>query len=313
MPMSSTPRPSCRYLKRATAPGDEEEERAQAEQRERVGGEDDERVGRDGEDRRDGVDGEDHVGERDRDQRGDRRLEPREPRAHAVHELRALVVLLPRAQDPPARPGEQGGERPGDPAVGLERLGAEEDEHGAQAERDQDAPEQHARLLVARDGERGEDQREDEDVVERERLLHHVAGEEGLAGPAAGDDPETRTEGDGEPDPDPAPDRGRADGHVLLRRPGLQVDDDHQGEEGEQAAPREGACGHGFGHGFGTSGWSSAISRRFLRPAWAAGPGCRGTVLTGTGLSGYFPSAASVIPGGGSPCGRGERQRRRRA
>ena len=48
----------------------------------------------------------------------------------------------------------------------------------AHHERAEDAPEQHPVLVLARDREGAEDQREDEDVVDAQRLLDEVAGEE---------------------------------------------------------------------------------------------------------------------------------------
>ena len=56
--------------------------------------------------RRHGVHGEDHVGERDGHQGGRRRSQRRKAPADAIDELRAFVVIMACAQDPPARPGQ---------------------------------------------------------------------------------------------------------------------------------------------------------------------------------------------------------------
>jgi hypothetical protein len=50
------------------------------------------------------------------------------------------------------------------------------DHDRAQHDHAQDAPEQHPVLVLPRDGEEAEDQRDDEDVVHRQRLLDHEAG-----------------------------------------------------------------------------------------------------------------------------------------
>ena len=57
-----------------------------------------------------------------------------------------------------------------------DQLGAEGDEHPAQHERAGDADEQHPLLQLARHREGGQQQEEDEQVVDRQRLLDEVAG-----------------------------------------------------------------------------------------------------------------------------------------
>ena len=54
---------------------------------------------------------------------------------------------------------------------------AGEDEHRAQDQGAEDAPEQHPELVLRRHGEVAEDHRPDEDVVDREALLDQVAGQ----------------------------------------------------------------------------------------------------------------------------------------
>jgi hypothetical protein len=59
-----------------------------------------------------------------------------------------------------------------------EQRRARQDEDGAQQERADDAPEEHAVLVLAGDPEIAEDHQEDEQVVDRERVLDQVAGDE---------------------------------------------------------------------------------------------------------------------------------------
>ena len=55
--------------------------------------------------------------------------------------------------------------------------GADADHRAAHHQRAEDAPEQHAVLVDRRHREVTEDHRDDEDVVDAERLLDDVAGE----------------------------------------------------------------------------------------------------------------------------------------
>ena len=89
-----------------------------------------------------------------------------------------------------------------DPVELLEQHGTEGDEDRAEDERSEDAEEEHAVLQLPRDGEVGEDHGEDEDVVDRERLLDEEAGEV-LAGVFGAVTPEDDGgEGQAEADPD---------------------------------------------------------------------------------------------------------------
>ncbi|KAG1084833.1 hypothetical protein G6F40_014372 [Rhizopus arrhizus] len=62
------------------------------------------------------------------------------------------------------------------PAEITDQRSAQADHDGAQHDHAQDAPEQHAVLVLARNREEAEDQRDHEDVVHRQRLLDHEAG-----------------------------------------------------------------------------------------------------------------------------------------
>ena len=91
-------------------------------------------------------------------------------------------------------------------ADALGEAGAEAEEgqrdKGAQHDDAENAPEQHAVLILRRHGEEGKDQRDDEDVVERQRLLDDEAGEIGHARFGAEIPPNPRAEGEAEADVD---------------------------------------------------------------------------------------------------------------
>src|SRR3954451_24671798 len=73
---------------------------------------------------------------------------------------------------------QQGAEDVDDPLEVRQELRAKRDERTAKHERTEDPIEEHAVLVGRGDGERGEDDGPDEDVVERQRELEQVAGEE---------------------------------------------------------------------------------------------------------------------------------------
>ena len=70
---------------------------------------------------------------------------------------------------------EQGTERVGGRLEGIERRRPGDDEHRPESDCEADAAEQHQPALLLRDGEEREQHREDEEVVERERLLDQEA------------------------------------------------------------------------------------------------------------------------------------------
>ena len=226
--------------------GDEEEQRAQPEQGERVGRVDDERVGRDREDRGHRVDGEEHVdGAEGEQRRRAHRHAPRgQPPAEALDQgllAAVLVAFLPQA---PAGPDQERREREGDPAERMQRRRADEDEHAAQRERDQDPVGQQLRAALLGHAEGLEHDEEDEDVVERQRLLDEVARDEALGLALGAEEQQHAGEGQRERDPDDRPDRRVAHGHdAVAPAHDEQVDGQEDGEGGEQAAP-SGDAGH---------------------------------------------------------------------
>ncbi len=126
----------------------------------------------------------------------------RAQRAALLHQLRLLLFA---AQHAVRRIGEQRGERVDGPVQALEQLHAERDQHGAHGERTGDAPEQHARLQRRRDAGKREDEDEDEQVVDREGLLEQVGSEVRDARLAAMAQRDPAAEADAETDPDRAP------------------------------------------------------------------------------------------------------------
>ena len=121
-----------------------------------------------------------------------------------------------------------------------EQRRAGQDEDRAQHERADDAPEQHPVLELAGDREVGEDDQEDEQVVDRERVLDQVAGDE-LEPDAGAELPEQPPrEQRGEPDTEADPE------HRLARLDdvGLAIEDaevEHQDGEhpGEEDGPEQ--------------------------------------------------------------------------
>ena len=142
------------------------------------------------------------------------------------------------AEHPDTAPEQQGAEDVDDPLEALQQLRAGGDERAAQHERAEDAVEEHAVLIGGRDREGAEDQRPDEHVVERERLLEQVAGEE-LRADVATLNHEQR---DAERDADGDESRRRPGGVAhrnLVRAPmeDEQVEQQQHGETGRQRGP----------------------------------------------------------------------------
>jgi hypothetical protein len=266
---------------------DEEEQRPQAEQRERVGGEDDERLGRDREDRGNRVDGEDHVDDGDREQRraadGQRALavlaheqpaagglapRDREAGAQLLDQLLLAVVVVAVPEHAPARVDQQRGEAERDPGEALERGGAGDDEHAAHDERAGDAVGQQLVALGLGDPEGAEDEQEDEDVVERERLLDEVAGRVVGGGRRLAHQRQHARERERDRHPHDRGERREAQAHLAAAPADEQQVDRQQHADGDdQGDPG----GQGSGHGPGLRG--VVDPRRFLRPGGPRGPG----------------------------------------
>jgi hypothetical protein len=184
--------------------GQQEIHRPQAEDREHIGGEHNQRLAGEREDGRHRVHREDDVAQLQEHQRhqqrrgvpasvepdqerlamepGRHRHQPAEQPHHRV--LVGVHLLVRRKQQLDAGEDQEAAEQEHHPRV-LHQDRAQGDEHGAEDERADDAVEQDAVLVLRRDGEVREHHHEDEDVVHRQRLLDHVAGEELEAQPRA--------------------------------------------------------------------------------------------------------------------------------
>ena len=68
---------------------------------------------------------------------------------------------------------QEGREDIENPRILCDQSRAKSDHDAAQHDHAKDAPEQHTVLINARNGKIGEDQRNDEDIVQRQRLLDH--------------------------------------------------------------------------------------------------------------------------------------------
>ena len=163
-----------------------EEQRPQAQDGEDVGRVDQKRVLGDGEDGRDGVQGEDNVGNlHQREHNEQRRDEPdavlahHETLAHVIrrdaevpaHELRHTVagqvrLVVDGHEHLDAGDDEEGAEDVDDPVEGGENGRPRQDERRAHYEGTQHAPEQHRVLRPFRHLEMCEDEHEHEDVVD---------------------------------------------------------------------------------------------------------------------------------------------------
>src|SRR5262249_26385686 len=125
-----------------------------------------------------------------------------------------------------------------DPVEARDQHGAEHDEHTAHHDGAENPVEQHAMLAALRNAEELEDENDDEDVVDAERLLDDVAGEERQADfvPVKNEQAGSKQEGESHPD-------GRPDGGLL--RPNLvrlpmkhaEVEGEHREDERDEPHP----------------------------------------------------------------------------
>ena len=108
----------------------------------------------------------------------------RQPRWSLPTSACSRVVVVAVAEQPPARPDQEGGEHEAQPAERRQRRGADDDEQrraGRARARCRRSAAGGARPRARANAR--EHEQEDEDVVERERLLDQVAGQERLASP----------------------------------------------------------------------------------------------------------------------------------
>ena len=227
------------------------------------------RVARDAEDRRDRVDGEDHVGRLDDHQHQQQRRRP-QPAVLADEEALAAILAgerhealegphdrvrlgvdlrLSAAEDLEAGVEQEGAEDEDQPCEAGDQRRAHADEQAAGDQGAEDAPEQHPVLVLRRHGEVVEDDDEDEEVVEAERPLDDVGGQEldpDLVAEAL-IDPEIEGQGDGGPDDAPETRLAQPD-PVLPAVEDPEVERQHPEDQGEEEPPVEGGAG-GLLHG----------------------------------------------------------------
>ena len=121
---------------------------------------------------------------------------------------------------------------------GVEERGADEDEDRAQHDRADNPPEQGAPLESRRDAEVREDEREDEEVVDRQRLLDQEAREVFACWLASLPEPKEHGEGEPEQGPADAPRHGAAKRYPLpAPTEGEQIDEQHGGDEARERHP----------------------------------------------------------------------------
>jgi hypothetical protein len=158
-----------------------------------------------------------------------------------------LVILLAEGE-PDAGDDEEGAEDVDEPAEPLDQRGAAQDHPGPQHDGGQDPPEEDPVLVDGGDGEGVEEQDEDEEVVDRERLLDQVAGEEldRLPRPEPPPDPAVEEERQADPDARPAERVAGGDDLVLLVEH-EEIDHQEEDDERDEARPeerRDGDVGH---------------------------------------------------------------------
>ena len=237
-------------------PLDEDEQRAQAEQREHVARPDDQRVAGDREGGRDRVDGEGEIRRDDRRQaQEDRRdvalavlagepvpgaeaVGDREDLAHAAHDEVAIGVdVLPHALvDPVGEHEQQDAEYVEHGVDLLDERRAAEDRQAAQDERGHDAPEQQPRAVLVGHAEVREQQDEDEEVVERQRALDEVDGDVVDAVLAAVERDDDAGDGEAEHEPAERPAHALGERRLTAAREEVQVEPQQREQHDDQPA-----------------------------------------------------------------------------
>ena len=132
---------------------------------------------------------------------------------------------------------QEGGEHVEDPGETLDQHRAGGDEHPAKDQRAEDPEEQHPVLVLPRDDEVAEDDRPDEHVVHRQRLLDEVAGEVLLARLGAVEAPDEGAERDAERHPDDRPQRRLTHPDDMGAPMGEEVDSEHGDDDSEHRGP----------------------------------------------------------------------------
>ena len=140
-------------------------------------------------------------------------------------------------QDLRAGDDEQRAEDEQHPPELRDQRGAQPDEDRTQRESAEDAPEQHAVLVLQRNPEAGEEHRPDEHVVDAERLLDDIPREvlAELRG-TEGCEHDHR-EGEAEADPHDRLGERLAAGRLVVVAVPVQVDREHHRDDAEERSP----------------------------------------------------------------------------
>src|SRR5471030_2024753 len=123
----------------------------------------------------------------------------------------------------------------------MDQRDACDDERAAQDQRAQHSPEEHPVLVFGGNGEAAKEQHEDEEVVDRERLLQQVAGKELQALLAAVAEPDEASKADGERNPEQAPAQRFLEAALRFLFPGnVEVDGEEHQDARQKSAPERG-------------------------------------------------------------------------
>src|SRR5581483_10468836 len=151
-------------------------------------------------------------------------------RQHATEQLHGRIFLRMHLQFRPlqhlhAREDKESTENVDDPVKGFQQHGPQQDERGAHDESAENAPEQRTMLRLRRNREVPEDEQEYEDVVDAERVLDQIAGQEFEAplAPEGAHDPDVECSRERDPDDRPRQRLLSADGvRVAVEQPQIE-------------------------------------------------------------------------------------------
>jgi hypothetical protein len=194
------------------------------------------------------------------------RRESRGDEAHQAVLLEVLLLLAAFARQLEGRVDEEGAEDVEDPAEPRDRHRPDGDEDASHHEGQHDADEQRRLLQMSRDGQLAHDDDEDEEVVDRQRVLGQPAGEELAAVPGTGEVQDTQAEEDRGTDEERQVPRGLCHGR-LVRAP---TDDQHVHQEErarhtDRRPPDPGRDVHAGYLRTGAVQWSGGLFRPWAR------------------------------------------------
>jgi hypothetical protein len=160
-----------------------------------------------------------------------------EPAGEADHDVvRGTGVFSFRPDEVAGGEQENKAEDIEDPGERADERRAEEDEAGPGEQREDDAEQQHLLLVGTRHLEAGHDDEEDEEVVDRQRLLGDVAGEILAAHLATAEDPHSDAERERDADVGRRPDRRFPQGRDVC---GPDVEDEVEDQQPDDPDDRQ--------------------------------------------------------------------------